>query len=308
MKKIVFGFLFVLFAFNVNAKDLYESGLDKFQNAQSIISKSTLPNNDQTDAIIAEAKQLMPDEDWTKIDAMEDDKKLIYVRNLLAVKAYETLRKEWMDDFKAQVAKRNDTVWESGDDTWKVYQRSSAKKFVIEEHEDAELHCEKTCALYDIRYHDYFNSAYFDGCLSPGKQCWNVTRIPDDWEEVWLEEECGYDDADDVGSGACSIMYVIDSVTDNTQIFLSAFMQYDKAIDDYSSEQSIIVSVAKETKKLSDERKFQNASRQDIKNGKMLDGLKNNGVYTKKWSPVSAGGRLQSKHFDFFWQKDESQN
>ncbi|MBQ1997804.1 MAG: hypothetical protein II238_05145, partial [Alphaproteobacteria bacterium] len=97
MKRIVFGFLFVLFVFNVNAKDLYESGLDKFQNAQSTISKSTLPNNDQTDAIIAEAKQLMPDEDWAKIDAMDGDKKLIYVRNLLAVKAYETLRKEWMD-------------------------------------------------------------------------------------------------------------------------------------------------------------------------------------------------------------------
>ena len=156
MKRIVFGFLFVLFAFNVNAKDLYESGLDKFQNAQSTISKSTLPNNDQTDAIIAEAKQLMPDEDWAKIDAMDGDKKLIYVRNLLAVKAYETLRKKWFDDFKAQVKKRNDIVWGVGDDTWKVYQRSSAKKFVINEHDDAELHCEKTCALYDVKYDDYF--------------------------------------------------------------------------------------------------------------------------------------------------------
>lgn len=305
MKKIVFGFLFVLFAFNVNAKDLYESGFDKFQNAQSTITKSTLPNNDQTDAIIAEAKQLMPDEDWEKIEAMDGNKKLIHVRNLLAVKAYETLRKEWMDDFKAQVAKRNDTVWESGDEYSKVYQRNSAKKFVIEEHEDAELHCEKTCALYDIRYHDYFYSAYFDGCPSPGKQCWNVTRIPDDWEEVWfLEENPG--DSDE--SGVRDIIYVVDSVVDNTQTILYATMQYDAGLGDDFGAQSIFLIVGSETKKLSEERKIQNASRQDIKNGKMLDGLKNDGRFTKKWSPVSAGGRVQSRMFDFFWQSDKSQN
>ena len=304
MKKIMSSFLLVLYVFNANAKDLYNAGLDKFQTAQSTISKSTKTNNDQTDAIVAEAKQLMPDEDWAKIDAMEDDKKLIYVRNLLAVKAYETLRKEWFDDFKAQVKKRNDIVWGVGDDTWKVYQRSSAKKFVINEHDDAELHCEKTCALYDVKYDDYFNSAYFEGCPSPGEQCWNVTRIPDDWEEVWFLEDANKDD----DNGVSEIIYVVDSFVDNTQTVLYATMQYDAGAGEDYAAQSIFLIVGKETKKLSDERKFQNTSRQDIKNGKMLDGLKNNGVYTKDWSPVAAGGHYQSKQFDFFWQKDESKN
>ena len=54
--------------------------------------------------------------------------------------------------------------------------------------------------------------------------------------------------------------------------------------------------------------KFQNASRLDNKNGKMKDGLKHNGFFTKDWSPVSAGGRVQSRMFDFFWQSDKSQN
>lgn len=300
----MFAFLSVFCAFNVNATDLYNAGIDKFQIAQSTISKSTLPNNDQTDMIIAEVKQLMPDEDWVKIDAMENDKKLIYVRNLLAVKAYESLRKEWFDDFKAQVKKRNDIVWGVGDDISKVYQRSSAKKFVIEEHEDAQLHCEKTCALYDVKYDDYFNSAYFDGCPSPGKQCWNVTQIPDDWEEVWFLEDASKDD----DNGVSEIIYVVDSFVDDTQTILYATMQYDTAVGEDSGSQSIFLIVGKETKKLSDERKFQNASRQDIKNGKMLDGLKNKGVYTKDWSPVAAGGHYKSKQFDFFWQKDESKN
>lgn len=304
MKKIVFGFLFVLFAFNVNAKDLYESGLDKFQNAQSIISKSTLPNNDQTDAIIAEAKQLMPDEDWEKIEAMEGDKKLIHVRNLLAVKAYETLRKEWLDDFKAQVAKRNDTVWQMEGNTWATYQREGAKLFNAQDYKGADIHCEKVCYVKTDEWFEPLAVAYFAGCKDSGKVCLNVTQIPDDWEEVWFQEDFG--DGEDYS--ARKLIYIIDSVVDNTQIILSVSMQYDFGIGDGFGGQSVFLKIGKETRVLSDERKFQNASRLDNKNGKMKDGLKHNGFFTKDWSPVSAGGRVQSRRFDFFWQNDESQN
>ena len=304
MKKIVFVFLFVLFAFNVNAKDLYESGLDKFQNAQSIISKSTLPNNDQTDAIIAEAKQLMPDEDWEKIEAMDGNKKLIHVRNLLAVKAYETLRKEWMDDFKAQVAKRNDTVWGTEDESSVLYQRETAKLFYLQEYEGADVHCEKVCYVIPDNWYGKLATAYFVGCKDSGKICLNVTQIPDAWEEIWLREDFGNGEE----YSARSLIYIVDSVADNTQIMLSAELQYDVEVSDDSGAQSVILVITKETKKLSEERNFQNASRRDNKNGKMKDMLKHNGFVTKKWSPVSAGGRVQSRKFNFFWQNDESQN
>jgi hypothetical protein len=66
--------------------------------------------------------------------------------------------------------------------------------------------------------------------------------------------------------------------------------------------------MTKETRNLSNERKIQNASRRDNKNGKMKDMLENNGFVTKEWSPVSAGGRVQSKQFDFFGQSYKSQN
>lgn len=304
MKRIVFGFLFVLFVFNVNAKDLYESGLDKFQNTQSTISKSTMPNNDQTDVIIAEAKQLMPDEDWAKIDAMDDDKKLIHVRNLLAVKAYETLRKEWMDDFKAQVAKRNDTVWEIEDEDSVTYQRETAKPFNEQEYEGADIYCEKVCYVMTDRWFEKVSTAYFEGCKDSGEICFNVTQIPDDWEEVYL-----YDYSfDDKGNASRRLRYVVDSVADDMQIMLSAGIRYYVGGGDDFATQHVFLDITKETKKLSDERKFQNASRQDIKNGKMLDGLKNNGFYTKEWSPVSAGGRVQSREFDFYEQSYKSQN
>lgn len=64
----------------------------------------------------------------------------------------------------------------------------------------------------------------------------------------------------------------------------------------------------KKQKKLSHDRELENASRRDDKNSKILDSLQNNGRFTKKWSPVDAGGRVQSKQFDFFWQKDEVKN
>ena len=304
MKRIVFGFLFVLFVFNVNAKDLYDSGLDKFQNAQSIISKSTLPNNDQTDAIIAEAKQLMPDEDWAKIDAMEGDKKLIHVRNLLAVKAYETLRKEWMDDFKAQVAKRNDTVWEIEDEDSVTYQRETAKLFNAQEYEGADIQCEKVCYVMTDRWFDELATAYFAGCKDSGEICYNVTQIPDDWEEVYINEYV-FDDKDHISR---SLNYVVDSVADDMQIVLSAGIQYDVGVGDDFGAQSVFLDITKITKKLSRDRELQNASRRDYKNGKMKDMLEHDGFVTKKWSPVDAGGRIQSKQFDFFWQKDEAKN
>ena len=312
MKRIVFGFLFVLFAFNVNAKDLYESGLDKFQNAQSTISKSTLPNNDQTDAIIAEAKQLMPDEDWAKIDAMDGDKKLIYVRNLLAVKAYETLRKEWMDDFKAQVEKRNDTVWESGDESNALYMRESAKKYYANEHKDADIHCEKMCFIPGRWGKDAV--AYFDGCEDADKWCVNVTQIPDEYEELWFHETSNETpEQEAVGSTVRKMMYLKDSFIKNKQIVYDAYLIYDDVSfdtdDEYShTNQSITLRVGKETKKLSDDRELENASRRDDKNGKILDSLQNNGRFTKKWSPADAGGHYQAREFDFSWQSDKSQN
>ena len=310
MKRIVFGFLFVLFAFNVNAKDLYDSGLDKFQNAQSIISKSTLPNNDQTDAIIAEAKQLMPDEDWAKIDAMDGDKKLIYVRNLLAVKSYETLRKEWMDDFKAQVAKRNDTVWESGDESNAHYMRESAKKYYADEHKDADIHCEKICWIpWPGGGKDAV--AYFDGCEDADKWCVNVTQIPDEYEEFWFHDTSNETpEQEEVGSSVRTMTYVKDSLKKDSQIEYSAYLIYDDVLFDLDEEysyasQSITLRVGKETKVLSHDRELENASRRDDKNGKILDSLKNNGRFTKKWSPVDAGGHYQAREFDFFWQNDE---
>lgn len=312
MKRIVFGFLFVLFAFNVNAKDLYESGLDKFQNAQSTISKSTLPNNDQTDAIIAEAKQLMPDEDWAKIDAMDGDKKLIYVRNLLAVKAYETLRKEWMDDFKAQVEKRNDTVWERGDESNALYMRESAKKYYANEHKDADIHCEKMCFIPGRWGKDAV--AYFDGCEDADKWCVNVTQIPDEYEELWFHETSNETpEQEAVGSTVRKMMYLKDSFIKNKQIVYDAYLIYDDVSfdtdDEYShTNQSITLRVGKETKKLSDDRELENASRRDDKNGKILDSLQNNGRFTKKWSPVDAGGHYQAREFDFFGQSYKSQN
>lgn len=312
MKKIVFGFLFVLFAFNVNAKDLYESRLDKFQNAQSTISKSTLPNNDQTDAIIAEAKQLMPDEDWEKIEAMDGNKKLIHVRNLLAVKAYESLRKEWLDDFKAQVAKRNDTVWKRGDESNAQYMRESAKKYYAKEHKDADIHCEKICFVPRGRGKE--SVAYFDGCEHADDFCVNVTQIPDEYEEFWFRETSNETpEQEAVGPSVRRMTYVKDFFIEDKQIEYEAYLIYNDisfdSDDEYSyANQSIKLRVGKETKVLSHDRELANASRRDDKNGAILDVLQNDGRSTKKRSSVDAGGLYQAENFDFFWQNDESQN
>jgi hypothetical protein len=39
----------------------------------------------------------------------------------------------------------------------------------------------------------------------------------------------------------------------------------------------------------------------------MKDMLEHDGFVTKEWSPVDAGGRVQSRHFDFFGQSYKSQ-
>ena len=57
------------------------------------------------------------------------------------------------------------------------------------------------------------------------------------------------------------------------------------------------------TKKLSDDRKYENAYRRDVKDGKLADSLRNDGFYTNDWSPIDAGGYVKGRMFDYSMTK-----
>ena len=46
---------------------------------------------------------------------------------------------------------------------------------------------------------------------------------------------------------------------------------------------------------LSDDRKYENAYRRDVKDGKLADSLRNDGFYTNDWSPIDAGGYVKGR-------------
>lgn len=305
MKKIIVLFCMVVGGFNAYAVDLYENSLKTSTSSASVISKSTLPNNDMTDEIIAEAKQLMPDENWAEIDALDKEAKITRVRSLLAVKAYEAIREEWLNDFKAEVEKRNDKIWEIKTDDSVHYLRETAKQYYGDgdEHHDIQEHCEKVCYV-QRNFYEKEAVAYFDGCEDSGELCENVTPIPEDWEELWWQED--FVDVDE--SVIRSLYYLKESAKDNTHVEYTAWLSDDFAVDAELSVQAISLQVGKMTVNFSKERGYKNAERRDVINGKRLDALKNNGVYTKKWSPVAAGGYYQSKNFDFMGQLLKTKN
>lgn len=279
--------LLVSMIFSVGTTELYAEEL--YADIEQILDV------DDSD-IIAEAKKLMPNEDWNRIDALNDGEKIIEVRSLLAMKAYESLRAEFVTDLKNQIAKRNDTVWEYSDDYMTVYQRESAKKYFEDMYKgkEADIHCEKVCWMEDVRYNQMFAAEYVSGCKKPDEICLNVTQIPDEWEEISLSESCSSSD-----SRICRMAYTTDSAQDNKQVVQTVAL----LVDVNNNVKSVRLSVEKMTKKLSEDRSFENAYRRDVKDGKLADSLRNDGFYTNDWSPIDAGGYVKGRRFNYSMTK-----
>lgn len=277
----IVSILLVSMIFSVKPTDLY-ADIEQVLNVDS--------------DIVAEAKKMMPNEDWNRIDALNDDEKIMEVRSLLAMKAYESLRGEFLTDLKKQIVKRNDTVWEYSDDYMTVYQRESARKYFEDKYngKGADIHCEKVCWMKDVRYNQIFATEYVQNyeeiCLKKDEICLNVTQNPDEWEEISLKETCTSND-----SNICSMVYTTNSVQDNKQI-----VQTVSLLNDMNNNTRFVrLSVEVVTKKLSEDRGFENAYRRDVKDGKLADSLRNDGFYTQDWSPVDAGGHMKKKVFSY---------
>ena len=211
-------------------------------------------------------------------------------------------------DFVEESKKRNMEIWESEGSEFSavfVLVNDEAKKYYLEnDYPGAEYHCENVC------YEGEFAVAYYDGCKKADKICENVTQIPDDWEEIRFQEEFGTNVDDLVMADARSVIYVKDSVLNNTRTVYSAFVQQDSGLlldqGARSNVVSAILSVEKEVKSLSEARRLKNTERKEVKQGKRRDALMHNGFYTKKWSPVDVGGKVDMRVYDFISQTDIS--
>ena len=169
-----------------------------------------------------------------------------------------------------------------------VYQRESAKKYFEDMYKGkgADIHCEKVCWMEDVRYNQMFAAEYVSGCKKPDEICLNVTQIPDEWEEISFRESCSSSD-----SRICKMAYTTDSAQDNKQVVQTVSL----LIDVNNNVKSVRLYVYEEIKNLSDDRKYENAYRRDVKDGKLADSLRNDGFYTNDWSPIDAGGLVKGR-------------
>lgn len=281
----------------VVADDLYEYGLNKLDNVQNA---DVL--DEKFEKLVAEVRRRYPDVDWTAFQKYDQKTQAAFVRGVLAEKAYDEIRDKYMADLHEIANKKNKEIYTEKDDVSALYilVDNASRPYVLGG-AGAQMHCEKACAD-----SGGFVRSYYDGCGASFDVCENVTPIPYDYEEVWLQEDYGVFDDGGTRSDDRLLIYSKDSIADNTHIDYSVVLTADENVDDgnASAVVSRILSVGEFVSLFYSNRDIQNAVRQDIKNGKLLDRLQNDGMYSKKWNSVSPAGIVQQRTIDFFSQTD----
>lgn len=150
----------------------------------------------------------------------------------------------------------------------------------------------------------WFIEPYTETCEMVTAGCWNVEKIPQNYERFDLHVN---DDTDD---GIINIHYGYDDIANNTHTEASAWRNCtcEQDINDVHTyvNCNCDISFFDEIQDFSAVRKWENQDRVDIKNGKMQD-RDENGVYKHEWAGNRIpGGKVVGRTFDLSGMLEKS--
>ena len=312
MKKIIVLFCMVVGGFNAYA---VEEDLFQFATRQGGLIDSDMKNMSDTERkqMIQDIRNVIPDEDvWEQFDKLTEDSQMVFLRSVLAEKTYESIKAAWMNDFMEESKKRNRKIRipiDEDDNVFMMLDYPNMDMFLFDDNPNAQKHCEKVC--YEItNWFEKTAGAYYPECEDKGEMCWNVTPIPDDYEEISLME----DNSRGEGNVLKTLVYAKDSLHDDKHVVYDVSFDSDGVVSlsTIDGEQSVISSyflvIGYMESSFKQEREYWNRDLMDIKNGKMKDLLKNDGFIPKKWQRFMPAVRMKSVTYDYMGQLLKTKN